>query len=155
MVRFQVAVVVLQKVQVGDEVVKKQKKLEVEVQATHQTLTLRMRDVIRSQEILQRKRHVVFSPEGQKKKQIGYAMDIIDILQALRGSALTFYADTTQLGEEQVHVLAARVKPHNFFVMEKLKPEQPKGAKISMTIDPVSGKAVPTQGNGQASASGQ
>lgn len=133
---------VLQKVKQGDEVVKKQKKIEVEVAATHQTLSLRMREVIRTQAILQRKRHIVFSPEGQKKKQVEYTMDIIDLLQALRGNALTFYADTTQLAEEQVHRLAARVKPHNFFVMEALTPEKPEGLKSNLVIDPLSGRPI-------------
>jgi hypothetical protein len=133
---------VMQKVQQGDEVVKKQKKIEVEVEASHQTLSIRMREVIRTQGILQRKRHVVFSPEGQKKQQVEYTMDIIDLLQALRGNALTFYADTTQLAEEQVHRLAARVKPHNFFVMEALTPEKPEGLKSDLVIDPLSGRTV-------------
>ncbi|MCZ6627621.1 MAG: hypothetical protein O7E56_05250 [SAR324 cluster bacterium] len=142
---------VMQKVKRGDEVVKKQKKIEVEVEATHQTLPLRMREVINTQAILSRKSHVVFSPEGQKKKQLQYTMDNISILQSLRGNGIVLYADTTQLTESQVHTLAARIKPHNFFVMEELKPEPPEGMKVNTSVDALTGRPVILSGDQPAS----
>ena len=145
---------VLRKVKKGDEIVKRQKKLEVEVEAMHQTLPLRMREALHTQEILSKKQHVVFSPEGQKKKQLDYTMSIINTLQALRGNGVTLYADTTQLTEDQVNTLATRIKPHNFFAMEELKLEPPAGMKVSAAIDPISGKPLPKAGGGAQTPAG-
>ena len=133
---------VVKKVQQGDEVVRKSQKVEVEVDAQHQTLPMRIREGIRFQELLQRKEHIVLAPEGQKRKQVDYAMDIIDILQLLRGNAITFYVDTTMLAEEQVHCMAARVKPHNFFRMEDVQPEPRPGMKAPAGTDPLTGRPI-------------
>ncbi|MDH4247820.1 MAG: hypothetical protein OEW39_08390, partial [Deltaproteobacteria bacterium] len=65
---------VMQKERVGDEIVSKQRKMEVEVDATYQTLPSRIREVIRVHQILANKQHVVFSPEGQKKNQLNYVL---------------------------------------------------------------------------------
>ena len=134
---------VMQKVKRGDEVIgKRQKKIEVELEATHLTMPLKIREVVRTQDILANKRYVVFSPEGHKKKQVDYAMDIIDILQMLRGNAITFYVDTSALSEEQVHHMATRIKPHNFFNMDTEKNEAPAGLKTKVVQDPLSGRAI-------------
>ncbi|MEE8395628.1 MAG: hypothetical protein V3S29_06200, partial [bacterium] len=137
---------VMQKVQRGEETVARQRKVEVEVQATHQTLPLRIREVIKTQEILQRKKHIVFSPEGHKKKQVEYTMDIIEILLTLRGNAVTFYADTSGLSPEQVETMAKRVKPHTFFNMDEIKPEPAPGMKVNVVMDPITGRAVVQSG---------
>ena len=136
---------VMQKVRQDGEMVSKQRKIEVEVNATHQTLPLRIREVMRFQEILSRKKHIVFSPEGHKKKQMEYAMDIIEILQVLRGNGVTFYVDHSGLDEQQVQYLARRVKPHNFFSMNDLKPEKPAGMKTEVAMDPLTGRPLPPQ----------
>jgi hypothetical protein len=133
---------VVQKVKQGDGMVSKQRKVEVEVDSTFQTLPMRVREVIRTHEILDAKRHIVLSPEGQKKKQIDYVLDIIDVLQSLRGNALTFYVDSTMLGDDQMRTLARHVKPHNFFRMDDLKPEAPEGAKVDGVKDPLTGRLV-------------
>ncbi len=133
---------VMEKVQQGDQVVSKQKKKEVEVDAAYQTLPVRIREVIRTQQVLGEKEHIVFSPEGQKKKQVEYTMDIIQILLALRGNALTFYMDMSGLTEEQMHFLATRVKPHNFFLMDDIKPEPPAGMEVNTATDPLTGRPV-------------
>ena len=100
---------------------------------------------MRFQEILGRKNHILFSPEGHKKKQVEYAMDIIEILQVLRGNAVTFYVDHSGLDEQQTHFLARRIKPHNFFSMDELKPEKPAGMKIDVEMDPLTGRPLPPQ----------
>lgn len=135
---------VVQRVKQGDSTVSRQKKVEVEVDASYQTLATRIRDVIRTHELLAAKEHIVFSPEGQKKKQIDYVADIIDTLQALRGTALTFYCDQTMLDESQVQQLATRIKPHHFFKMEELRPEPPKGMAVTRSKDPLTGRPVMT-----------
>jgi hypothetical protein len=133
---------VMQKVKKeSGEVVSRQKKMEVEVDATYQTISARMRDTITTHNLLSQKDHIVFQPEGQKKKQIEYVLDIIDTLLALRGNALTFYADQTMLDEDQVQQLATRIKPHNFFKIDELKNEPPKGMSARVK-DPLSGRAV-------------
>ena len=133
---------VVQKVKQGDEMVSKQRKVEVEVDATYQTLPLRIREVVRTHEVLDAKRHIVLSPEGQKKKQIDYVLDIIDVLQSLRGNALTFYVDSTMLSDDQMRTLARHVKPHNFFRMDELKPEAPEGVQVEGVKDPLTGRLV-------------
>jgi hypothetical protein len=133
---------VMQKVKKeSGEVVSRQKKMEVEVDATYQTIATRMRDVIHTHDLLSRKDHIVFQPEGQKKKQMEYVLDIIDTLLTLRGNALTFYCDLTMLDEDQVQELATRIKPHNFFKIDELKNEPPKGM-TSRVKDPLSGRLV-------------
>jgi hypothetical protein len=116
--------------------------MEVEVDTNYQTLATRIRDVIHTHDLLSMKEHIVFSPEGQKKKQMDYVADIIDTLQALRGTALTFYCDHTMLDEAQVQILATRIKPHNFFKMDDLKTEPPKGVAVTKAKDPLTGRAV-------------
>ncbi len=137
---------VMQKVKKGEEVVSRQRKVEVEVDATHQTLPIRVREVISLQEILGRKKYVVFAPEGHKKKQVDYVMDILDILLDLQGNAISFYVDTSALSDDQVEELAKRVRPHNFFNMDKLKPEAPAGIETTVTMDPLTGRAVAKEG---------
>ena len=133
---------VMQKVKKEDgAVVSRQKKVEVEVDQTYQTIAARMRDVIRAHELLDRKDHIVFQPEGQKRKQIEYVLDIMDTLRALRGQVPTFYCDMTMLEEGQIQELATRIKPHNFFKMDELKSEPPKGAG-DRAKDPLSGRPV-------------
>lgn len=122
---------IMAKVKKGDETVKRQRKIEVESTATHQTLPLRIRDMIRMEEILAQKRHIVFSPEGHKKKQVDYAMSCIHILLALKGNATIFYVDTSGLAETQVQEMAKRVKPHNFFHMNEVRPTPPEGMKTA------------------------
>jgi hypothetical protein len=139
---------VMQKVKQGDATVSRQKKMEVEVDSTYQTLATRIREVIRTHELLVAKEHVVFSPEGQKKKQIDYVADIIDTLQALRGTALTFYCDQTMLDESQVQLLATRIKPHNFFKMDDIRPEAPKGMAVTKGKDPLTGRPVRSTSGG-------
>lgn len=144
---------VMQKVRKDGEVVgKRQRRMEVEVDAAHQTLISRMREVMNTQKILAGKRHVVFSPEGQKKKQIQYVLDIIDVLQDLRGSAITFYVDRATLDDAQEQALATRVKPHLFFDMNQLTPTPPEGMNVTEERDPLSGKTkvVSTGGDGAA-----
>jgi hypothetical protein len=143
---------VVQRVKQGDETVSKQRKMEVEVDATYQTLPARVREVIRTHEVLQAKQHIVLSPEGQKKKQIDYVLDIIDVLQSLRGNALTFYVDTGMLGDEQMRTLARHVKPHNFFRMDELKPEAPAGAQVEGVKDPLTGRLVKKAAEGPDAA---
>jgi hypothetical protein len=133
---------VMQKVKQGEETVSKQRKVEVEVDATYQTLSARIREVVRTHEVLAAKRHIVISPEGQKKKQADYVLDIIGVLQSLRGNALTFYVDSTMLSDDQMRRLAAHVKPHNFFRMDDLKPEAPEGAQVDGVKDPLSGRMM-------------
>ena len=134
----------------GGEVVSRQKKVEVEVDQAYQTIATRMRDVIHTHSLLERKDHIILQPEGQKKKQIEYVLDIIDTLMALRGNALTFYCDMTMLDDGQVQELATRIKPHNFFKMDELKNEPPKGM-TARAKDPLSGRpmAAPKGGNGK------
>ncbi|MFI5399496.1 MAG: hypothetical protein ACHQZQ_00390 [SAR324 cluster bacterium] len=133
---------VMQKVKKEDgAVVTRQKKMEVEVDQTYQTIATRMRDVIRAHELLARKDHIVFQPEGQKRKQIEYVLDIIDTMRALRGQAPTFYCDMTMLDEGQIQELATRIKPHNFFKIDELKNEPPKGT-ADRARDPLSGRPV-------------
>ncbi|HUJ73798.1 MAG TPA: hypothetical protein VL359_03025, partial [bacterium] len=135
---------VLQKVKTeSGETVARQKKVEVEVDQAYQTLATRMRDAIHLHELLRTKRYVVFSPEGQKKKQVEYVLEIIGTLQDLRGSAITFYCDLGMLDEAQVQQLATRVKPHNFFKMDDLRPEQPPGMTGAPVRDTLSGRLVP------------
>jgi hypothetical protein len=145
---------VVQKVKQGEETVSKQRKVEVEVDATYQTLSARIREVIRTHEVLTAKLHIVISPEGQKKKQIDYVLDIIDTLQSLRGNALTFYVDSSMLSDDQMQVLARHVKPHNFFRMDDLKPEAPEGVQLEGVKDPLTGRMVrrPTPSAGDAAA---
>ena len=133
---------VVQKVKQGDETVSKQRRVEVEVDASYQTLSARVREVIRTHEVLAGKRHIVLSPEGQKKKQLDYVVDIVETLQSLRGNALTFYVDSTMLGDEQMQLLARHVKPHNFFRMDDLKPEAPEGVQLEGVKDPLTGRMV-------------
>jgi hypothetical protein len=133
---------VMQKVKnESGEVVSRQKKMEVEVDQTYQTIATRIRDVIHTHEILGHKDHIVFQPEGQKKKQLEYLLDIIDTLRTLRGNALTFYCDMTMLDESQLHELATRVKPHHFFKIDELKNEPPKGMS-DRSKDPLTGRMV-------------
>lgn len=144
---------VMQRVKQGDEVVSRQRKMEVEVDASFQTLPMRIREVIRTHQILEKKRHIVLSPEGQKKKQIDYVLDIIDVLLSLRGNALTFYVDTTMLSDDQMLQLATHVKPHNFFRMESLKTERPEGINVEGVKDPLTGRLVRKEGAEQGAAS--
>jgi hypothetical protein len=147
---------VVQRVRQGGETVSRQRKVEVEVDSTFQTLPMRVRQVIRVHQILEQKRHVVLSPEGQKRKQIDYVLDIIEVLQSLRGSGLTFYVDTTTLSDDQMHRLATRIKPHHFFRMDDLKPVPPEGMTVVAEKDPLTGrlvkKATPAPGNGGAAS---
>jgi hypothetical protein len=138
-------VTVRQVVQKGDERVAVQRKKEVELDATHQTLPLRIREVIRIQEFLQRKKYIVFAPEGQKKKQIDYVLEAIDTVLTLRGNAVHVYVDTSMLEEGQVNQLATRVKPSNFFDMNDIKPEAPPGMKVDFTTDPLTGRAMKSE----------
>ena len=124
------------------ETISRQRKVEVEVESGYQTLPTRIREVIRTHDILARKRHVIFSPEGQKKKQVQYVKDIIEVLQLLRGNALKFYVDSTTMTDGQMHELATRIKPHHFFRMDDLKPEPPEGMKVEGTKDPLTGRMV-------------
>jgi len=147
---------VMQKVKQGDETVSKQRKVEVEVDATYQTLSARIREVIRTHEVLANKRHIVLSPEGQKKKQIDYVLDIIDVLQSLRGNALTFYVDSSMLSDDQMRLLARHVKPHNFFRMDDLKPEPPEGMSADAAAkDPLTGRLVRKPPSGPTEAPAQ
>ncbi|MCZ6747843.1 MAG: hypothetical protein O7D96_01030 [SAR324 cluster bacterium] len=118
------------------------RKKEVELEATHQTLPLRVRQVIKVQEFINRKKYIVFSLEGQKKKQTDYVLEAIDTLLTMRGNGVNLYVDTSMMDESQVHRLATRVKPHNFFNMNDISPEAPPGMKVNITIDPLSGKAI-------------
>jgi len=133
---------VMEKKKVDGEVVTRQRKVEVEVDATYQTLPRRIREVIRVHDILTRKRHVVFSPEGQKRKQMEYVMEIINVLQELRGNALNFYVDYSMISEDQMKNLATRVKPHNFFNMDEMKPEAAEGMMVTGEKDPLTGRMV-------------
>lgn len=134
---------VMEKREQDGETVSRQTTREVEVEAQYQTLAARVREVIRTHELLERKRHVVFSPEGQKRKQLDYVMDIINTLLALQGNKVTFYVDSSMLSEEQMQRLATRVKPHHFFKMDELKPEAPEGASEAGVVrDPLSGRMV-------------
>ncbi len=120
----------------------RQKKMEVEVDAKYQTLATRIREVVRTHDIIAQKQFIVFSPEGQKRKQMDYVLDIIETMQILRGSGLTFFVDSTMLTDEQMQHLATRVKPHNFFRMDDLTPEAPEGVKIRGEKDPLTGRLV-------------
>ena len=133
---------VMQKVKKDSgEVVSRQKKMEVEVDSAYQTIATRIRDVIHTHDLLSRKNHIVFQPEGQKKKQLEYVLDIIDTLLALRGNSLTFYCDMTMLDESQLNDLATRIKPHHFFKIDELKNEPPKGM-TDRVKDPLTGRLV-------------
>jgi len=145
---------VMQKVKQGDQVVSKQKKMEVEVDTSYQTLSIRIREVIRTHQILAQKKQIVLSPEGQKKKQIEYIMDIIDVLQSLRGSALTFFVDSTMMSDSQMNTLAMRIKPHHFFRMDDVKPEPAEGMKVTGVKDPLTGRLVKKQGETPAAPTG-
>lgn len=145
---------VMQKVKKDSgEVVSRQKKMEVEVDQSYQTLATRMRDVIHTHGLLGHKDHIVFQPEGQKKKQLEYVLDIIDTLLVLRGNAVTFYCDMTMLDEDQIQDLATRIKPHHFFKIDELKNEPPRGMSAKAK-DPLSGRpvAAPRAGDGKAAS---
>ncbi|MBI4081778.1 MAG: hypothetical protein HY423_04130 [Candidatus Lambdaproteobacteria bacterium] len=136
---------VMQKVQQGDEVVTRQKKVEMEVDTQYQTLPMRLRESIKFQEVLNTREHILFAPEGQKRKQVDYTLDIIETLLARRGSAITFYVDLSMLSDEQIQALATRVKPYNFFRSEELQPEPLPGMKVNFTTDPLSGRILQQQ----------
>ena len=126
-------------VQKGDKRVTVRKKVEIEIDPTHQTLPMRIREVIRVQGIIGKKDYLVMSPEGQKKKQTDYALEIIDTMLTMRGNGITIFVDHSMLEESQVHRLATRVKPHNFFDMNALKPEPLPGMKVSGKMNPLTG----------------
>lgn len=138
---------VMQKVQKGDETVSRQRKMEVEVEASHQTLHMRVREVIRTHQILARKQHIVLTPEGQKKNQMKYVMDIIETLQALRGNAINFYVDTSMIGESQLELMATRIKPHHFFHMDEITLEAPEGMENVAIKDPLTGRLMKAPSN--------
>ena len=69
-------------------------------------------------------------------------MDIIEILLSLRGNALTFFADTSALGDDQVEVFAKSIKPYNFFNMDTMKQEPVPGMKTNVIMDPLTGRPV-------------
>jgi hypothetical protein len=140
---------VMQKVKQGDEIVSRRKKMQVEVDSRFQTLATRVREVIRTHELLNNKEHIVFSPDGQKKKQIDYVLGIIDTLQVLRGNALTFYCDLTMLDDSQLQQIATRIKPHCFFKMDEVRPEPAAGTTTTAVKDPLTGRLVAGPAKGQ------
>jgi hypothetical protein len=142
-----------QMVQKGDERVAVQRKREIELDPSYQTLPLRIREVMRVQNFIGKKDYVLFAPEGQKKKQVDYVLEAIDMLLTMRGNSIHIFIDTSMLEEAQVHILATRVKPTNFFNMNDIKPEPPAGVNVEVAIDPLSGRAIKT-GNGKTAGPG-
>ncbi len=92
-----------------------QKKKEVEVSASHQTFPDRIREVIKIHKILNRKHYFIFSPEGQKKKQIAYLLNVVRVLISLKGKSVRFYLDTTTLDPVQQKEIATLIQPANFY----------------------------------------
>ncbi|MBF0288389.1 MAG: hypothetical protein HQM14_11270 [SAR324 cluster bacterium] len=92
-----------------------QKKKEVEVSAAHQTFVDRIREVIKIHKILNKKYYFIFSPEGQKKKQISYLLNIVRVLISLKGKSVRFYLDTTTLDSTQQKEIATLIQPSNFY----------------------------------------
>ncbi|MEE8434868.1 MAG: hypothetical protein V3S64_08780, partial [bacterium] len=133
---------VMQKQEKGGQTVTRQRKVEVEVDAKYQTLATRIREVVRTHDIIAQKQFILFSPEGQKKKQMDYVLDIIETMQVLRGNGLTFFVDSTMMTDDQMKRLATRIKPQNFFQMDKITPEAPEGVKIAGEKDPLTGRLV-------------
>ncbi len=93
----------------------KQQKKEVEMQATHQTLPERIREVAKIHQILDKKRVIVCSPEGQKKKQIDYLLNIVRAVMSLRGNAIQFYIDISTLDPIQQKEISKLIKPSHFY----------------------------------------
>ena len=133
---------VMQKQGTGSDAVTRQRKVEVEVDSKYQTLATRIREVVRTHDIIAKKQFILFSPEGQRKKQIDYVLDIIETMQVLRGNGLTFFVDSTMMTDDQMKRLATRIKPQNFFMMDKINPEAPEGVKITSEKDPLTGRLI-------------
>ena len=69
-------------------------------------------------------------------------LDIIETMQVLRGNGLTFFVDSSMMTDDQMKRLATRIKPQNFFRMDKITPEAPEGIKITGEKDPLTGRLV-------------
>lgn len=104
----------------GNEGEMKQRKKEVEVQASHQTFTERVREIIKIHKILHRKNFLVFSPEGQKKKQIDYLLNIVHNVMSLRGNSVRFYIDVSTLDPIQQQQIAKLIQPTHFYKVNDL-----------------------------------
>lgn len=98
----------------------KQRKKEVEVQAAYQTVTERIREVIRIHKVLHQKRCIIFSPEGQKKKQIDYLLNIVQSIVSLRGNAVRFYIDISTLDPIQQQKISRIIQPSHFYKVADL-----------------------------------
>ena len=88
---------------------------EVKIDSDPQTVTERIRMVIRIHDLLEGKKYIIFAPEGQKKQQINYLLSIIRTLIALMGKSIQFYLDTTTLYFAQQQQLAQLIKPSHFY----------------------------------------
>ncbi|MBF0277278.1 MAG: hypothetical protein HQM13_05800 [SAR324 cluster bacterium] len=93
----------------------KQQKREMEVDAGYETLPQRIRDAIKIHEVLENKKYFIFAPEGQKKKQIDYLLNIVRTVISLRGKGIDFYLDATTLDPIQQQEIAKLIKPTHFY----------------------------------------
>ena len=130
----------------GEKVVVRQKQ-QVELNATHQTLPLRIREVIRARKIISGKTHVVIALDGQRSKQLEYVIAVIDLITELCGNKLSIHLDNSLLSEEQTEKLAARVKPNQFFAMVDIEPEPEPGMEVTVRFDTLSGTATAVGAN--------
>lgn len=103
---------ILEKTEDGE---KKQQKREMEVETNYQTLSDRIREVIKIRELLEKKQYMIFAPEGQRKKHVDYLMNSVRNVMSLRGKSIQFYLDTTTLDAIQQQEIAKLIKPTHFY----------------------------------------
>lgn len=112
-----------EKVKTPKGVITKVVSREVEVKSIEQRFPDRLREAIRIHEILSEKACMIFAPEGQKKKQMEYLLNILRDVMALCGNSIEFYIDVSTLEFSQQKQIARIIKPSNFYKASELVAE--------------------------------
>ena len=117
-------------VQTTEEGDVKQEKKEMEVEVGYETLPQRIRETLKIHNILRKKKYVIFVPEGQKKKQVDYLLNIVRTVISLRSKKIDFYLDTTTLNSLPTPRNRQTGQTHSFLQTGRSDRRKRPGARI-------------------------